>query len=176
MEESRIDFPAILQTLAAYVAIPVALVYPFGFFALFVQFTRYFYLDFYTAWYAASLVNRMVTIKQGVSILALALVGSVLLSKKIAQILLKPEMSPESSRSKGFTVKGANLTTLLAVTLVLYIAYSRLLAGGRLSWFVLRERKSTECDPDQAMRHLLNLWPDSLVPALIFVAGCLIGG
>src|SRR5688572_14314669 len=28
----------------------------------------------------------------------------------------------------------------------------------------------------EAMRHQLNLWPDSLVPASIFLAGCLIGG
>ena len=83
--------PDIVHTLAAYVAIPVALVYPFGFFALFVQFTKYFYLDFYSAWYAASLVNRMVAVGQGVTILVLSLIGSVLLSAKIAQACPRSE-------------------------------------------------------------------------------------
>jgi hypothetical protein len=183
--QRRSGWLEIAQTLAAYVAVPVALVYPFGFFALFVQFTKYFYLDFYTAWYAASLVNRMVAIGQGVTILALALGVSVLLSAKIAQILLKHAKNTRSSRLRGIFVRrrfvrrhvrGAKLTTLLLVTLILYIAYSRILAGGRVSWFVLRGRQSTECDLDQAMRHQLNLWPDSLVPASIFLAGCSLGG
>jgi hypothetical protein len=183
--QRRSGWLEIAQTLAAYVAVPVALVYPFGFFALFVQFTKYFYLDFYTAWYAASLVNRMVAIGQGVTILALALGVSVLLSAKIAQILLKHAKNTRSSRLRRIFVRrrfvrrhvrGAKLTTLLLVTLILYIAYSRILAGGRVSWFVLRGRQSTECDLDQAMRHQLNLWPDSLVPASIFLAGCSLGG
>ena len=49
-ESQRTNWTEIAQTLAAYVAVPVALLYPFGFLALFVQFTNYFYLDFYTAW------------------------------------------------------------------------------------------------------------------------------
>jgi len=205
MTTSRISLSEIAQTLAAYVAIPVALVYPFGFFALFVQFTKYFGLDFYTAWYAASLVNKMVAIGQGVTILAIALFGSVLLSAKIAQILLKHNnlyieyKSTGSSRLRRICVRRRSLRAklrrvfrqhpllrrcllvtklimLLAVTLILYISYSRILAGGRISWFVIRGRKSTECDLVQAHRHQLNLWPDSLFPALVFIVGCSLGG
>jgi hypothetical protein len=93
METQRISFLDIVQALAAYVAIPVALLYPVGFFALFAQFVNYYFLDLYTAWYAASLVNRMVAIEQGVTILALALMASVVLSASIARILLKHERS-----------------------------------------------------------------------------------
>ena len=39
-----------------------------------------------SAWYAASLVNRMVAIGQGVMILVLALLGSVLLSGKAVRL------------------------------------------------------------------------------------------
>lgn len=204
MTISRMSFPEIVQTLAAYVAIPVALVYPFGFFALFVQFTKYFRLDFYTAWYAASLVNRMVAIGQGVTILVLALVVSVLLSAKIAQILLKHKKLTGPSRLKRSRLKrisvrkhglraklkavlerhrfvrrvwlGVKLTSLLLSVLILYIVYSRILAGGRVSGFVIRGRASTECNVDEVSRHQLNLWPDSLVPALIFAVGCSVGG
>lgn len=167
------------QTLAAYVAIPVALVYPFGFFALFVQFTHYFSLDFYTAWYAASLANRIVAIGQGVNILALALGVSVLLAATIARILFVHPISSESSRVKSVLVVGARLTiigVIGALTLLLYIAFSRIVAGGRLTLFVLRGRKSTECVEGKIWWHQLQLWPDSIIPALLFVAGCLIGG
>jgi hypothetical protein len=54
METPRISFLDVVQTLAAFVAAPVALLYPVGFFALFAQFVNYFYMDLYTAWYAAS--------------------------------------------------------------------------------------------------------------------------
>jgi hypothetical protein len=70
METQRISFLDVVQTLAAFVALPVALLYPVGFFALFAQFVNYFIMDLYTAWYAASLVNKMVAIEQGVTILA----------------------------------------------------------------------------------------------------------
>jgi hypothetical protein len=43
------SFLNLAQTLAAYLALPVVLLYPFGFVALFAQFTNYFRLDFYTA-------------------------------------------------------------------------------------------------------------------------------
>jgi hypothetical protein len=87
-EPQRSKFWDIVQVLGAYVALPVGLLYPVGFFALFVQFMNYFFLDFYTAWYAASLVNRMATIEQGVTILSLALVASVILSVIIYRFLL----------------------------------------------------------------------------------------
>jgi hypothetical protein len=190
--------------LAAYVAIPVALVYPFGFFALFVQFARYFFLDLYTAWYAASLVNRMVAIGQGAAVLIFALVASVLLSAMIAQTLLRHSRKP--TRLSRYTVRRpslfedlgsllaklnarvrlrqfdhrvalyAKLIALSLLTLSLYVASSRILAGGRISLFALRGRKSTECPPDKIRWHQLDLWPDSLLPALIFLAGCTIGG
>jgi hypothetical protein len=46
MGARRISFWDIVQLLAAYVAVPVALLYPVGFFALFFQFMNYFFLDF----------------------------------------------------------------------------------------------------------------------------------
>jgi hypothetical protein len=70
-----------VQTLAAYVAVPVALLYPVGFFASFAQFMNYYFLDFYTAWYTASLVNQMVAIEEGVTILALALLQAYAASR-----------------------------------------------------------------------------------------------
>jgi hypothetical protein len=70
METQRNSFLDVVQTLAAFVAGPVALLYPVGSFALFAQFVNYYFMDLYTAWYAASLVNRMVAIEQGVTILA----------------------------------------------------------------------------------------------------------
>lgn len=174
MANQRTSFLETAQTLAAYVAIPVALVYPFGFFALFVQFARYFFLDLYTAWYAASLVDRMVAMGQGATVLVFALVASVVLSAMMAQILLKHE---EGERTRGSRRWGVLYATGLSVLiLALYVVSSRILAGGRLSLFALRGRESTECYPAQARWHQLNLWPDSLLPALIFLSGCSIGG
>jgi len=46
MTTPRVSFLAIAQTLAGYLALPAVLLYPFGFVALFAQFTRYFGLDF----------------------------------------------------------------------------------------------------------------------------------
>ena len=208
LETQRTSFLDVLQTLGAFVAIPVALLYPVGFFALFAQFTNYFFLDFYTGWYAASLVNRMVAIEQGATILVLALVASVVLSAIIAQIFLTHAKSRvpsgfERRRSLGkpstvgaklkalfarlkaaFTLSRyerrgvlcAKLLGLFLPSLILYIVYSRMLAGGRVSWFVLRGRQSTECNQEKVRWYQLNLWPDSLVPAFVFLAGCLIGG
>jgi hypothetical protein len=123
-ESQRRSWTEIVQTLTAYVAVPVALVYPFGFFALFAQVTKYFYLDSYTAWYAASLVNRMVAIGQGVTILALALIGSVLLSALISQILLK---HAKRSRLRRISIRRPSL------------GYRFLDLGSNLvAWFMLR--------------------------------------
>jgi hypothetical protein len=134
---------------------------------------NYFFLDFYTAWYAASLVNRMVAIEQGVIILALALVASVVLSARIAKILRTHEKSGVSS---GFERRGALYAKLVRISLLIlifYIAYSRIVAGGRPSLFAIRGRLSTECSQDKAAWHQLQLWPDSIVPASIFLVGCL---
>jgi hypothetical protein len=68
---------------------------------------------------------------------------------------------------------------LLGISLLIfmfYIAYRRIVAGGRPSLFTLRGRLSTECPQDKVAWHQLQLWPDSLVPASIFLAGCLWGG
>jgi hypothetical protein len=46
----RVNLLGVAQTFAAYLALPAVLLYPFGFVALFAQFTNYFRLDFYTAW------------------------------------------------------------------------------------------------------------------------------
>jgi hypothetical protein len=191
METNRITFLDILQTLAAFVAVPVVLLYPVGFFALFAQFMNYFYLDVYTAWYATSLVNRMIAIEQGVTILALALGASVVLSGIIARLLLahdegnvpKPPTVFAKLKAvltlRGFEHRGALSAELIGISLLilfLYSAYSRVVAGGRPSWFHLRGRLSTECSEEQIARHQSELWPDSLVPASIILVGCLWGG
>jgi hypothetical protein len=210
--QRRRNWAEIAQTLTAFVAVPVALLYPVGLVALFAQFVNYFFLDFYTAWYAASLVNRMVAIEQGVTILGFALVASVVLSAIFAQIFLKHRdlyllhKSRGTSRLKRIAVERSSrraalrslrtkwikwfarhpllhwgmlitkLVLLSAAILVSYIAYSRIVAGGRLTLFVLRGRLSTECNPEKVRWHQLNLLPDSLLPASIFTAGCLVGG
>jgi hypothetical protein len=202
METQRISFLDVVQTLAAFVALPVALLYPVGFFALFAQFVNYFFMDLYTAWYAASLVNKMVAIEQSVTILALALLASVILSVIIAERLLAhdksivpsgdesrsspPELTTVRAKLKaafllsGFERRGALYAELIGISLgilVLYSAYSRIVAGGgRLSWFALRGRLSTECNEVKIARHQVELWPDALVPASIFLVGCLWGG
>ncbi|HEX6708890.1 MAG TPA: hypothetical protein VF068_01040, partial [Rubrobacter sp.] len=51
----------------------------------------------------------------------------------------------------------------------------RMLAAGRVSWLGVAGSQSHECR-DNAMRHQLNLWPDSLGPAAVFVLGVLLGG
>jgi hypothetical protein len=202
MENQRISFFDVVQTLAVFIAVPVALLYPVGFFALFAQFVNYFFLDLYTAWYAASLVNRMVAIEQGVTILALALVAGVILSAIIAGRLLAHDKSivPSGDESRsgppdelptvraklkaaftlsGFERRGALYAELVGISLVillLYSAYSRTVAAGRPSLFALRGRLSTECNPDKVTWHQVELWPDALVPALLFLVGCLWGG
>ena len=188
METQRISFLDVVQTLAAFVALPVALLYPVGFFALFAQFVNYYFMDLYTAWYAASLVNRMVAIEQGVTILALALLASVILTVIIARRFLAHDKSivpsEDESNESRFERRGALYAELIGISLVilvLYSAYSRIVAGGgRLSWFglwfALRGRLSTECNEVKIARHQVELWPDALVPASIFLVGCLWGG
>jgi hypothetical protein len=175
MTTPRISFLAIAQTLAAYLALPVVLLYPFGFVALFAQFTNYFRLDFYSAWYAASLVHRVVVLGQGAGILAAALIGSVLLSGIVAQIFLRHDNSGVSSRFVRGRMLGAKLAFVSILTLLLYVLYSRLLAAGRVFRQAIFGSKPTECQ-EEALRHQLNLWPDSLVPAFVFVVGGLWGG
>jgi hypothetical protein len=174
MTTPRTNFFAIVQTLAAYVAVPVALVYPFGFVALFLQFMRYFGLEFYTSWYAVSLVHRMVVIGQGATILIVALTGSVLFSGMVGRILLLYDDRTGVERF-GPRATVVSLTLVSSIALVLYVLYSRILAAGRVSWLGIAGSQSNECR-DNAMRHQLNLWPDSLVPASIFVLGILLGG
>ena len=201
METQRIGFLDVVQTLAVFLAVPVALLYPVGFFALFAQFVNYFFMDLYTAWYAASLVNRMVAIEQGFTILALALVASVILSAIIARRFLAHDKSivtsGDESRSSppdlptvpaklkaaftlsGFERRGALYAELIVISLLilfLYSVYSRIVAAGRLSLFAFRGRLSTECNPDKVTWHQVELWPDALVPALIFLVGCVWGG
>lgn len=172
---TRVNLLGVAQTLAAYLALPVVLLYPFGFVALFAQFVNYFGLDFYTAWYAASLVSRVVVLGQGASILAAALIGSVLLSGLVAQIFLRHDNS--GGARLRFVRKrslGAKLAFLSISTILLYVLYSRIVAAGRFSPALLGS-KPTEC-LEEALRHQLNLWPDSLVCAFIFVVGGLWGG
>jgi hypothetical protein len=49
-------------------------------------------------------------------------------------------------------------------------------AGGRPTFLSLRGRLSTECNKAMVAWHQSQLWPDSLVPAAIFLVGCLWGG
>ena len=170
----RINLLGLAQTLAAYLALPVVLLYPFGFVALFAQFVNYFHLDFYTAWYAASLVSRVVVLGQGASILVAALVGSVLLSGIVAQIFLRHDSGGVSHRFARGGGLGAKLAILSISMILLYVLYSRIVAAGRFSPAILGS-KPDGC-LEEALRHQLNLWPDSLVCALIFVAGGLWGG
>jgi hypothetical protein len=184
-----------VQTLAAFVAVPVTLLYPVGFFALFAQFVNYYFMDLYTAWYAASLVNRMVAVEQGFTIFALALVASVILSAWIASILYahpKRSVPGGSERSRGFLSsawaaftlsrfesRGALYAKLTGITLgilILYSIYSRIVTQSWPSWLAIRGRLSTECNPEKVARHQLELWPDALVPATFYVVGCLWGG
>lgn len=175
MTAPRVSFLDIAQTLAAYLALPVVLLYPFGFVALFAQFTNYFRLDFYTAWYAASLVNRVIVLGQGAAILAAALIGSVLLCGIVAQMFLWHDYSGVSSRFVHGRRLGAKLAFVFVLTLLLYVSYNRLVIAGRIFGPVIFGSKPTECQ-EEALRHQLNLWPDSLVPAFIFAAGGLWGG
>jgi hypothetical protein len=175
MTTPKVSFLDIAQTLAAYLAIPALVVYPFGFAALFLQFMRYFGLDVYTAWYAASLVNRMVVLGLGATILLVALLGSVLLSGKVSQILLRHENRASSHLRVRRRMLSVKVAFVSLIALILYVLYSRLLAAGRLYGRAIFGREPTECRLE-ALRHQLDLWPDSLIPAGIFVAGGLWGG
>jgi hypothetical protein len=176
MSTSRMTFPEIAQALTAYVAVPAVLLYPFGFFALFVEFAGYFSFEFQTAWYAASLVNRMIVIGVGVTILIVPLIGSVLLTWIIGQILCKRGDTQSSGFSfmnwLAFTIRRA---LVAATALVAFVFWSRTLTAGRLSCLAITGREYNESHAE-AIRHQLNLWPDSLVPACIFALGVLVGG
>ena len=55
------------------------------------------------------------------------------------------------------------------------MAYSRVLTAGRVSCLAIFGRDYREVGTE-AVRHQLNLWPDSLIPAVIFVVGGIWGG
>jgi hypothetical protein len=193
-DRKEIGFWDVAQTLAAFVAVPVALLYPVGFFALFFQFMNYFFLDFYTAWYAASLVNRMVAIEEGVTILALALIASVVLAAFVNRVLSAHDEGRvpggdelPTVRAKlwaaitlrGFKRRGRLYAKLIVISLgifISYLGYSRIVAGGRPTLLSLSGRLSTECAEEQITRHQLELWPDSILPASLFLVGCIWGG
>ena len=175
MSTPRISFLDLAQTLAAYLAAPAVLVYPFGFLALFVQFSNYFGLEAYTAWYAVSLVNNIIVIGQGATILLVALLGSVLLAGFVSQILLwRGNHEGANHPGRWFVAVGLTFGVSL-IAVVLYVLYSRMLAAGRISWLAINGLQSNECRYN-ALRHQINLWPDSLVPALVFVLGGWLGG
>ena len=123
----------------------------------------------------------MVVIGEGATILLAALIGGVLLSGMVCQILLRHENTrryEDSANTSRFVRRrefGAKLAFVFVLTLVLYVLYSRMLSAGRLYGPALFGRRPTEC-LEQALRHQLNLWPDCLIPALIFVAGVVGGG
>lgn len=167
--------------MGAYLAVPTVLLYPVGLFAMFLQFTTYFELEFYTAWYAASLADRMMVIGLGATILVVALLGSVLLSWKVSRILCMHEDSrrnedrPDSVYPARSPVLAAKVALWSLIALVLYVLYSRILAAGRVSCLAIFGRQFNESEAE-ARRHQLNLLPDSLLPAMVFVFGGVWGG
>jgi hypothetical protein len=175
MTTPRISFLDLAQTLAAYLAAPAVLVYPFGFLALFVQFSNYFGLEAYTAWYAVSLVNKVIVLGQGFTILFVVLLGSALLAGFISQILLWWRKNTAGNPSERRVVAVVVLLGGSVIALVLYVLYSRMLSAGRVAWLSVVGLHSCE-GRDEALRHQLNFWPDSMVPALVFVVGGWLGG
>jgi hypothetical protein len=65
-------------TISAYIAIPVALCFPVGLFALWLGFIHYYGFQFSTAWQAAIVVDRNIVVGRGASILLIPLIASVL--------------------------------------------------------------------------------------------------
>jgi hypothetical protein len=162
------------QTLAAYFAIPTVLLYPFGYFALFTQFYKYFSLEFYTAWYATSLANRLMVIGVGVTILLVPLIGSVLFTWLVSQLLCRHSDRVgwgSFGRSHGLVVK---LASVSALVFVLHFLWTRILTAGRMSCLAIVGRGYNE-PAAEAARHQLSL-NESVTPTLIFVAGGLLGG
>jgi hypothetical protein len=129
-QASRSNLRDVADTLTAYLAIPVILLYPFGFLALFLQFTRYFGLDFYTAWYAASLVNRMVAIGLGATILVAALLGSALLAGNVGQsLLLRKDQAREDQAGSRTFWRRTLLIVRLGIVPFLVLLYTSCTAG-----------------------------------------------
>jgi len=170
----RLDLAQTVQTLVAYVAAPAVLAYPFGFVVLWLQFVRYYKMDFYTGWYAVSLINRIVVLGMGATILFITLVGSVLLSWIVGRIL-QLKNSANSSSFYHKLISYVSLSFLSLIALLVYILYSRVLAAGKFSCIAIVGKPSGESLAN-ALRHQLDLWPDSLIPAIIFLAGGLLGG
>jgi hypothetical protein len=74
----------IAQTVTAYLAIPALLFYPAGFLSIWLQFHNYYNLALSTAWQAASLVDRVVVMGRGATVLAVTLVVSLISSAVIS--------------------------------------------------------------------------------------------
>jgi hypothetical protein len=172
---SRMSFTDIAQTIAAYLAIPAVLLYPVGLFALFTQFYGYFSFEFYTAWIAASLANRMMVIGVGATILIVPLIGSVALTWLVSQLLCSHSDREGWGSLRRWHGLAAKLVLVSALAFVLYVLWSRILIAGRVSCSAIVGRRYLE-PPVEAMRHQLNLYPDSFWPSVIFVFGGLIGG
>lgn len=64
----------------------------------------------------------------------------------------------------------AKLALVSTIAVALYVVWSRILAAGRVSCLAIVGSKYGEPSPE-AIRHQLDLWPDSLIPAVIFVLG-----
>ena len=170
----RMTFMELAQTLAAYLAIPALLLYPVGFFALFMQFYGYFDFEFYTAWYAASLANRLMVIGVGGSILIVPLILSVLFTWRVSQRLCKHSDRVGWGSFGRWHGLVAKLVLVSALWSVLYVLWSRILTAGRISCLAIVGRRYNESQAEAA-RHQLSLI-ESFGPALIFVIGGLIGG
>jgi hypothetical protein len=165
------------QVLAAYLAVPAILVYASGFFAVFLQFMKYFRLDFYTAWYAAAVTNRTVVAGLGSAILVVVLLGGVLLSGAVGQALLLRRDPEVVGTFRRWVTIGVRLVILPLVAFVLFVLYGRIFAAGRASCLaIVGRRYPSDESVEQAMRHQLNVWPDSVLTALIFVVGTVVGG
>lgn len=131
-----------VQTFTAYLAIPLALFYPVGFFALWLQLQHEYAFRFVTAWYATTLIDRTAILGRGIWILAISLLGGVLFSWLVGRIFLwfkEPEGEDSNwykpSRQKVLCVITLSCASLFAGAL--FALYGRMLRKGGLSIFDL---------------------------------------
>ena len=109
----------IAQTFAAYFAIPIALFYPIGFLALWIQIYHYAPgLRLETAWHGVSLVHRVTIIGQGIQVLLGSLVFSLVFAMLFSNlfyflhnIYTRRQRISDNTQSKLRTV----LVTVLAL-------------------------------------------------------------
>lgn len=183
-----IDIKEAAQTFTAYLAIPVALFYPAGFLALWLQFSNYYDFTLGTAWQAVSLVDRTAVVGQGAAILTVALITSVVFSWLVGRILLWTEVPARIVSTRDKILRFAALLGLSLSAGVFFILYSRVLHSGYLSvqttspnigvdFALLRNRDCSRWVINYLeQKDNLDYWPDTVLPALLFITGGLVGG